>query len=201
MTLNPLLLFHHFGVAVIKAQVHNGGNHRTESMSMAEQPHLDDDTLAFAERVFDMARQGDTEQLQPLLEQGLPANLRNSKGDSLLMLAAYNGHRDTAALILQHGGDPELANQRCQTPLAGVIFKGDKAMIELLIEHGADVNGCPEGGKPPLMYAAMFDRPDILQRLLEAGANPQASDAEGNTALKLAMAMGASEAAALLQAQ
>ncbi len=170
-------------------------------MTMAEQPHLDDDTLAFAERIFDMARQGDLEQLQPLLEQGLPSNLRNSNGDSLLMLAAYNGHRDAAALILQHGGDPELANQRCQTPLAGVIFKGDMAMVELLLEQGANANGCPVGGKPPLMYAAMFDRTDILQRLLAAGADPQAVDAEGNTALKLAMAMGATEAATLLRAQ
>lgn len=168
---------------------------------MAEQPHLDDETLAFAERVFDLARHGNADELAPLLQAGLPANLRNSNGDSLLMLAAYNGHLEAARLILQHGGDPELANQRCQTPLAGVIFKGDMAMIDLLLEQDADVNGCPEGGKPPLMYAAMFDRSDILQRLLQAGADPTATDGEGNTALKLAMAMGATDAVALLKGQ
>src|SRR5690554_2826869 len=181
--------------------MHNGSSPRRWSRPMAEQPPLDDATLAFAERVFDMARHGAAEDLQPLLEAGLPANLCNSKGDSLLMLACYNGHPDTARLILQHGGDPELANQRCQTPLAGVIFKGDNAMIELLIEHGADVNGCPQGGKPPLMYAAMFDRSDILQRLLQAGADPRVTDGEGNTALKLAMAMGATEAVSLLRGE
>lgn len=168
---------------------------------MADRPQLDDQTLAFAERVFDLARQGNTAELAPLLQAGLPANLCNSNGDSLLMLATYNGHLEAARLILQHGGDPELANQRCQTPLAGVIFKGDNAMIELLIEHGADVNGCPQGGKPPLMYAAMFDRSDILQRLLQAGADPRVTDGEGNTALKLAMAMGATEAVSLLQGE
>ena len=179
--------------------VHNVFIRFFEVSGMADLPQLDDETLAFAARVFDMARHGDTLQLQQLLEQGLPANLCNSNGDSLLMLAAYNGQRDTAALILDHGGDPELANQRSQTPLAGVIFKGDLEMVELLLERGADVNGCPPGGRTPLMYAAMFDRTDILQRLLTAGADPLAADAEGNTALKLAMAMGAERAAALLQ--
>lgn len=167
---------------------------------MADRPMLDDETLAFAERVFDLARHGDAEQLRLMLEAGLPANLLNSNGDSLLMLASYNGHLEAARVLLEHGGDPELANQRCQTPLAGVIFKGDLPMVELLLKHGADVNGCPEGGKLPLMYAAMFDQTEILQRLLNAGANPHTPDAEGNTALKLAQAMGADKAVALLNA-
>src|SRR5690606_11224542 len=170
--------------------MHNGSSPRRWSRPMAEQPPLDDATLAFAERVFDMARHGAAEDLQPLLEAGLPANLCNSKGDSLLMLACYNGHPDTARLILQHGGDPELANLRFQTPLAGVIFKGDQAMVELLLEYGADASSCTPGGKTPLMYAAMFERTEILQRLLQVGADPTVTDAEGNTALKLAMAMG-----------
>ena len=63
---------------------------------MADRPALDDETLAFAERMFDLARHGDAEQLKTMLEGGLPANLRNSKGDSLLMLAAYNGQLDAA---------------------------------------------------------------------------------------------------------
>src|SRR5690554_7666102 len=91
--------------------MHNGSSPRRWSRPMAEQPPLDDATLAFAERVFDMARHGAAEDLQPLLEAGLPANLCNSKGDSLLMLACYNGHPDTARLILQHGGDPELRSE------------------------------------------------------------------------------------------
>lgn len=51
------------------------------------------------------------------------------------------------------------------------------------------------------MYAAMFERTEILQRLLQVGADPTVTDAEGNTALKLAMAMGAADAARLLDGQ
>ena len=63
---------------------------------------LDDATLAFAERVFDAARQGDAQQLALWLENGLPATLRNAKGDSLLMLASYYGHGAAAKVLLQH---------------------------------------------------------------------------------------------------
>ena len=103
-------------------------------------PTLDDDTLAFAARVFQYARMGHAEELAELFGQGLPANLRNDKGDSLLMLAAYNGQAEAARVILEAGGDPELANDRGQTPLAGAAFKNDLAMARLLLQHGADPN-------------------------------------------------------------
>src|SRR4051795_11886856 len=53
---------------------------------------LDEDTLAFAQLVFQQARAGDAQGLGQLLGMGLPPNLRNEKGDSLLMLASYHGH-------------------------------------------------------------------------------------------------------------
>jgi ankyrin repeat protein len=57
---------------------------------------LDDDTLAFVRKVFGYARTGDAEALAVLLGQGLPPNLRNERGDSLLMLASYHGHLGAA---------------------------------------------------------------------------------------------------------
>ena len=41
---------------------------------------LPDETLAFASRVFDKARSGDTQTLSAYLDAGLPANLTNDKG-------------------------------------------------------------------------------------------------------------------------
>ena len=122
---------------------------------------------------------------------GLPPNLRNEKGDSLLMLASYHGHADTVRVLMEHGADPELANDRGQTPLAGAAFKGDMATIMALLDGGADVNGRSDGGKTPLMIAAMFNRSEIVDVLLERGADPQARDAGGLNAGQLAGAMGA----------
>ncbi|WP_232631586.1 ankyrin repeat domain-containing protein [Methylobacterium sp. Leaf118] len=165
----------------------------------ADRPPLDDATLAFAARVFQYARMGHAGELAELFAQGLPANLRNDKGDSLLMLAAYNGQAETAREILEAGGDPELANDRGQTPLAGAAFKGDAAMVRLLLDRGAQVDGtgggagdgAGDGTRTALMIAAMFDRTEIVALLLERGADPARRDAAGLSAADLARQMGA----------
>ena len=161
-------------------------------------PALDDETLAFAARVFAFARGGCTAELGELLRMGLPANLRNEKGDSLLMLACYHGQAETARLLLDHGGDPELANDRGQTPLAAAAFKGDEGTVRLLLDRGARVEGAPPGAHTALMTAAMFDRTAILDLLLAHGADPGRRDAAGLDAEALAVRMGAAGTAARL---
>ncbi len=154
-------------------------------------PELDADTLAFAGRVFQYARMGHAGELADLFGQGLPANLRNDKGDSLLMLAAYNGQAETARVILEAGGDPELANDRGQTPLAGAAFKGDAAIAKLLLDHGARVDGIGDGTRTALMTAAMFDRTEMVDLLLAHGADPDLRDGTDKSAADMARAMGA----------
>jgi ankyrin repeat protein len=84
----------------------------------------DDETAAFAEQVFERARQGDADMLGRLLASGLPPNLRNHKGDTLLMLASYHGHHDAVRVLLAQGADPLIANDNGQLPIAGAAFKG-----------------------------------------------------------------------------
>ncbi len=170
-----------------------------KDMSSGTSSGLDDATLAFAARVFQYARMGHAEELADLFAQGMPANLRNDKGDSLLMLAAYNGQAETARAVLEAGGDPELANDRGQTPLAGAAFKGDAGIVDLLLDHGAAVDGVAEGARTALMLAAMFDRVAIVERLLARGADPARRDASGMNAAELARQMGARETPALLE--
>jgi ankyrin repeat protein len=161
-------------------------------------PELDDAALAFAEQVFESTRKGDATRLADLLGRGLPANIRNHNGDSLLMLAAYHGHLDAARVLLAHGADPQLRNDKGQTPLAGAAFKGDLAMVKLLLEHDADVEGASPDGKTALMMAAMFNRTEIVEYLIAHGANPHAADGNGATPATAAAMMGATDTHALL---
>jgi hypothetical protein len=160
---------------------------------------LDDDTFEFANAVFDLARAGDPETLGVLLGKGLSPNLRNHRGDSLLMLAAYHGHLETVHVLLRYGSDPDLRNSNGQTPLAGAAFKGDLPMIKLLLAYGADIEGASPDGRTALMIAAMFDRTGIVEYLVSRGANLDATDASGVSAADAAQRMGASKALALLQ--
>ena len=71
-------------------------------------PELDEAALAFAEQVFESARTGDAQRLADLLGRGLPANIRNHNGDSLLMLTSYHGHLEASIW-------PEARSQRILT--------------------------------------------------------------------------------------
>ena len=101
----------------------------------ADQPRqmTPEEAADFAEQVFNKAREGDAAMLAALLSKGLPANLRNHKGDTLLMLASYHGHVDAVKVLLEHKADPEVRNDTGQSPIAGAAFKGDLAVVTSLI--------------------------------------------------------------------
>jgi ankyrin repeat protein len=159
---------------------------------------LDPRLIDFAREVFDTARRGEAATLASLIDQGLPPNLRNEKGDSLVMLASYHGHANAVRALVQRGADPDLRNDNGQTPLAGAAFKGYAEVISALLDNGADVEGASPDGRTALMIAAMFNRVDIVDQLLSRGANPRAQDGSGNTAFDVANGMGATDAAARL---
>lgn len=164
---------------------------KTETQSTQQPVVMDEDVLALARRAFQHARAGEAAQLAWMLGAGLPANLANERGDTLLMLASYNGHLEATQVLLDHGADPERVNDRGQTPLAGAAYKGDVGMVRLLLEAGARVDGAGPDGRTALMFAGMFDRLEVLEVLIERGANPSHRDAARRTALDYAHAMGA----------
>ncbi len=110
------------------------------------------------QNALQFARNGNTETLARMIEAGLPIELKDSKGNTLLMLACYNQQATTSRMLLEKGADPDSRNDRGQTPLGGVAFKGYCNIIELLLKHGANVNADNGGGKTPMLYATMFGR-------------------------------------------
>ncbi|MEU2496353.1 ankyrin repeat domain-containing protein [Streptomyces sp. NPDC007883] len=125
---------------------------------MSEAP--DPEVVELASKVFDMARRGDTEALAAYVDAGVPANLTNDKGDSLVMLAAYHGHAGAVTALLARGADADRVNDRGQTPLAGAVFKGEDEVVRALLGGGAD----PEAGTPSAVDTArMFGKTDLLE--------------------------------------
>ncbi|MBT2492197.1 ankyrin repeat domain-containing protein [Streptomyces sp. ISL-96] len=125
---------------------------------MSETP--DPEVVELAGKVFDLARQGETEALAAYVDAGVPANLTNDRGDTLVMLAAYHGHAAAVEALLSRGADPDRANDRGQTPLAGAVFKGEEAVARALVEGGAD----PAAGTPSAVDTArMFDKKNLLE--------------------------------------
>ena len=119
----------------------------------------DPDLVEFATRIFNLARAGDTAAVVAYVDAGVPVNLTNDSGDSLLMLAAYHGHPDTVHALLERGADPGRPNDRGQTPLAGAVFKKEPEIVRALLDAGAD----PAAGHPSATETAtMFGNRDFL---------------------------------------
>ena len=127
---------------------------------------IDSDLQEFINEVFALVRgKGDKQRLEGLLNAGLDANLVNEEGNSLLMLAAYNGQVDLVEILLAHGAEVDRANDRGQTPLAGAVFKKDTPVVKALVAAGAD----PHAGSPSAVATAhMFQLGDLLS-IFEAG--------------------------------
>jgi hypothetical protein len=179
--------------SALQEQPVNGNTSNTASTSNAQGTggrtvsELPPETLDFAAKVFDLARNGDEQTLRVYLEAGLPANLTNDRGEesmvvamhitcsshigvpcragnTLLMLAAYNGHASLVGLLHSKGADPNRLNDRGQSPLAGAIFKGEDEVVTTLVELGAD----PRAGAPSAIESAKLFGQDKWLDLLGA---------------------------------
>ncbi|SNY68535.1 hypothetical protein SAMN05421748_13346 [Paractinoplanes atraurantiacus] len=123
---------------------------------------LDEETIAYANRMFDLARGGESEELAANVAAGLPVNLTNAKGDTLLILAAYHNHPVTVNALLELGADPDRVNDRGQTALAAAVFRQNAATVKALLGAGAD----PEGGSPSATATADFFKLPEMAALL-----------------------------------
>jgi len=161
---------------------------------MTDQNITDDEEQRYAElqkMALDLARAGDTDQLQKMIAAGMPVNLADEKGQTLLMLASYNGNPDTTRMLLEYGAEVDQKNDRGQTPLGGVAFKGYAEIAELLIKHGADLNSNNGGGMTPLHYASMFGRFEVVKVLEKHGASASGGEqSRGKLMPKLAHIIG-----------
>ncbi|MFJ8966021.1 ankyrin repeat domain-containing protein [Lentzea sp. NPDC102401] len=123
---------------------------------------LTEQELAVLRSMFDLARTGDTDRLAEAIDAGIPVNLTNGAGDSLLVLAAYHDHPGTVEALLERGADTGRVNDRGQTALGAAVFRRSGRTVELLLDAGADP---ALGPRSALDVARFFDLPDMLALL------------------------------------
>lgn len=123
---------------------------------------LTEDELAFLRSIFDLARDGNTAELTAAVDAGVPVNLTNGVGDSLLILAAYHSHPDTVRALLDRGADTARVNDRGQTALGAAVFRQSTESVTLLLAAGADP---AQGPRSALEVAQVFELPEMLALL------------------------------------
>ena len=127
---------------------------------------LTEEELTFLRSMFDLARTGVTDQLAAAVDAGIPVNLTNEAGDTLLILAAYHDHPDTVRALLERDADTARVNDRGQTALGAAVFRRSERAVTDLLAAGADP---ALGARSALDIARFFDLPEMLALLHDRG--------------------------------
>lgn len=124
-----------------------------------DRPLTEEETARVVELALHFAREGMTTELAGFVDHGLPVDVADEQGNTVLMLAAYHGHAETLRALVERGADVDRRNHRDQSPLAGALFKGEDDVVRVLLEAGADL----DAGTPSARASAeMFGRQDLL---------------------------------------
>lgn len=133
------------------------------------------------------ALRGDTAQLVQLLNRGVDPNTVDNQGNSLLMLAAREGNRETVAAILKFRPKVAQRNAAGDSALMLAALKGHEDIVDLLLDAGAPMD---HDGWTPLMYASFEGHLAIVERLLARGADVNALAPNKSNALMVAARNG-----------
>ena len=129
------------------------------------------------------AKLGDVAEIRTLLGRGASADTTDIEGNTLLMLAARDGHGDLVQLLINHRAKLNARNAAGDTALALAALRGHLRVVQLLTDAGAS-QSVP--GWPPLVYGAFGGHRQIVTWLLGKGANIDAASDNGMTALMAA---------------
>lgn len=114
--------------------------------------------------VFALAREGLTGPLGEMLDAGVPLDMLNGRGDSLLVVATYAQHLDTVTELLRRGADTSVVNAMGQTAVACAVFRNNEDLLRALLEADADPR---LGAHPAVAIADQFGFPG-MREVIEA---------------------------------
>jgi len=138
------------------------------------------------------AAAGQSASLGWLLDRGADAGIVSRQGSTPLHLAAWGGHADACALLLERvPGLVEVRNGSGHSALHWAAAHGHAPAVSVLLRGGADVGAVNGEGEAPLALAARGGHEGALAELLGCpGCAPDGRDSEGNSALHCAALAG-----------
>lgn len=140
---------------------------------------------------------GDIEALRGYHLSGGDLNCTDSKGKTLLMIAAERGFGHIAGFLLENNVDVAVPDGSKTTALHYAISSGNFDIAETLLPLSY-VNAQTMFGWTPLMLAAVRGDAQFLETLTMASANPELKDVGGRNALMKAVRNNHPEAVAFL---
>ena len=132
--------------------------------------------------IHDAAKKGNIEAVKQRIADGVDVNAKDKYGRTPLFIAAHEGHKEIAELLLAKRADVNAKDGKYGwTPLHhAAVSGGHKEVAVLLIAKGADVNARDKDGKTPLDLATKEKKTETADLLRKHGGKTAAElKAEG----------------------
>ena len=114
--------------------------------------------------IWNAAELGRIEVVRQHLAAGTDVNDRGGiTGLTALHQAAFHGHAEIAALLIEAGADVNAASRRGETPLHSTVYWEHREVAALLLANGAAVNAKLENGQPPLDWAVQLGASEMAE--------------------------------------
>ncbi|ORX49345.1 ankyrin [Piromyces finnis] len=120
------------------------------------------------------------------LVPSINVNIRETNGDTPLVIACQSGESEIAMYLLNHNADPSIICECGSTALYVSSFSYDINLIRSLLNHGAQLNILCQYHISPLMEACRNGLDETTKLFLEYGADLNLQGSEGSSALQLA---------------
>jgi ankyrin repeat protein/L-ascorbate metabolism protein UlaG (beta-lactamase superfamily) len=130
-----------------------------------------------AEKLADYAYNGELDNIMTLVEKNNDlVDLRLKNEETMLTLAAWQGHTDVAAYLIKKKASVNFKNDWQNTALHNAAQKGYNDIITLLLANGAIINDKGYNGNTALCFAVGNEHLETAQLLLKAGENINATN-------------------------
>lgn len=117
---------------------------------------------AAGEKLLEAAKDGKSDDVRTLLEEGADPNFQDNCGVTALMLAANKGHSDSVRVLLDGKADPNLPDVYGVTALMLAARNGHTESVQALLQGGADPRLRDEDERTAQDVAKTFSIAELL---------------------------------------
>ncbi|EKM31201.1 ankyrin repeat family protein [Vibrio harveyi] len=132
---------------------------------LAAEDKLEEEYQSLVELFFDAARIGNNEVVDTFVSQGFPIDQRNNQSYTALMVAAYQGHRETVRLLLDSGANACLQDKRGNTALMGALIKREIGIAKDLYQADCSPELRNKAGLNLKEFAEIYGQSNVLKSL------------------------------------
>ena len=132
---------------------------------LAADDKLEEEYQSLVGLFFDAARLGNNEVVDAFVSQGFPVDQRNNQSYTALMVAAYQGNRETVRLLLDSGANACLQDKRGNTALMGALIKREISIAKDLYQAECSPELRNKAGLNLKEFAEIYGQSNVLKSL------------------------------------